>query len=294
MALLPAVQMGGTVGTPRFHEAVDLYLQGLRAAGRSRYTVKGRCSALSTLKAFAKSDDLRRVSRTIPAFLSGQFAVLDHNSATLKWQQLHLFCVFCVKKGWLKDNPFDNLSAPRLRDKLVRPLTDTQLRRLFEAGDTWDKAILTVLLSTGMRVSELTALRWPDVDGDTLQVYGKGGKERLVALGVAGSRVLAELPRNGHHVFPFQTSSIQDRFHRLSVRSGVHVHAHLLRHSCADRLRQSGVGIEDIGVILGHSDLSTTMRYLGRESERALEAQRRMNPADALLGGGDGGGPASS
>jgi len=125
--LLPAVQMGGTVGTPRFHEAVDLYLQGLRAAGRSRYTVKGRCSALSTLKAFAKSDDLRRVSRTIPAFLSGQFAVLDHNSATLKWQQLHL--------------------------------------------------------------------------------------------------------------------------------------------------------------ILGHSDLSTTMRYLGRESERALEAQRRMNPADALLGG---------
>ena len=124
------------------------------------------------------------------------------------------------------------------------------------------------------------------VDGDTLQVYGKGGKERLVALGVAGSRVLAELPRNGHHVFPFQTSSIQDRFHRLSVRSGVHVHAHLLRHSCADRLRQAGVGIEDIGMILGHSDLSTTMRYLGRESERALEAQRRLNPCDALLGDG--------
>ena len=277
------------MGTPRFHEAVDLYLQGLQAAGRSPYTVKGRRCALSTLRDFAKSDDLRQVSRTIPSFLSGQFAILDHNSATLKWQQLRQFCVFCVKKGWLKDNPFDDLPAPAMRAKIVRPLTDAQLHRLFEVGDVWDGAILAILLGTGMRVGELTALRWQDVDGDTLRLYGKGGKERLVALGVAGSRVLSELPRNGHHVFPFQTSSIQDRFHRLSERSGVHVHAHLLRHSCADRLRQAGVGIEDIGMILGHSDLSTTMRFLGRESERALEAQRRLNPADALLGrGGDG------
>lgn len=274
------------MGTPRFHEAVDLYLQGLQAAGRSRYTVKGRCSALSTLKAFAKSDDLRQVSRTIPAFLSNQFAILDHNSATLKWRLIRHFCVFCVKKGWLRECPFDNLPPPLMRVKVVRPLTDAQLHRLFEVGDVWDRAILTILLSTGMRVGELAALRWPDIDGDTLRVYGKGGKERLVALGMAGYRVLSELPRNGHHVFPFKVSSIEDRFHRLSVRSGVHVFAHLLRHSCADRLRQAGVGIEDIAVILGHSNLSTTMRYLGRESERALEAQRRFNPADALLGDG--------
>lgn len=274
------------MGTPRFHDVIERYLQNLQAAGRSPWTVRGRRCALSGLACFANSDDLRHVCCAIPAYLSAEFDRLDHNSVRLKWWTLHHFCAWCAKHGWLKtrDNPFETLPPPLLHLKIVRPLTDAQLYRLFEVGDRWDRAILTILLSTGMRIGELASLSWRDMDGDVLRIYGKGGKERLVGLGLAGVRALAELPHNGYHVFPFKLSSIEDRFCRLSKRSGVHVHAHLLRHTWADRMRQAGVSVEDIALLLGHSSTTITMHYLGREQERALEAQRRLNPADALLG----------
>lgn len=284
MVLLPAVEEN-TVGTPKARDCIDRYLESLQAAGRSEHTVRARRCTLLGLWAFAKSDNLRHVCCAIPPYLSAQFDRLDHNSVSVYWRQLHHWCGWCVNRGYLKnnDNPFESLARPLMHLKVVRPLTDPQLHQLFQAADTWDRAILIVLLSTGMRVGELVSLRWPDVDSDTLRVYGKGGKERLVALGVAGSRVLSNLPRNGHSIFPFKVSSIENRLQRLSQRSGVHVHAHLLRHTSADRLRQSGVNIEDISILLGHSSTTITMCYLGREPERALEEQRLHNPADALL-----------
>ena len=73
---------------------------------------------------------------------------------------------------------------------------------------------------------------------------------------------------------------------RLGDRTGVHFSARVLRHAFCDRFIGAGGTVEELSVILGHKSPSTTMLYLHHRHEhgRALEAQRRLNPADTLLG----------
>jgi integrase len=75
------------------------------------------------------------------------------------------------------------------------------------------------------------------------------------------------------------------RMWRLSERTGIPFHAHLLRHSFAMRFIRAGGTIDELSRLLGHAKIDTTMIYLRADlEERALAAQRKFNPCDALLG----------
>jgi integrase/recombinase XerD len=154
----------------------------------------------------------------------------------------------------------------------------------------WDRALILLLLGSGLRFGEVAGLSWKDVDGDEITVFGKGGKVRVIAPGKQAMAALRALPRDGAKLWDCGDWGLRYRLGKLGRATGLHVYPHRFRHTFADRFLQNGGAIDELATILGHARLDTTMIYLrARQQERALEAQRKWNPADALLGSPDGG-----
>lgn len=167
-------------------------------------------------------------------------------------------------------------------------LSDAEVRALL-AACSWsgvtacrNRALIVMLYRAGLRISEALALHPKDLDleGCAVRVlYGKGGKSRTAGIDPGAAEALREwlqvrsrLPLVGHGAPLFctargntiTTAYVRSFLPRLGRRAGIakRVHAHGLRHTHASQLREEGV---DIGVIsrqLGHSDISTTARYL--------------------------------
>jgi integrase/recombinase XerD len=138
------------------------------------------------------------------------------------------------------------------------------------------RAALTTAYAAGLRVSEVTGLRIADIDSGRMMIrieHGKGGKERYVMLSaqlLAILRTYWRLARPEHWLFPGRdaTRPIEPTTLHAACRSaraaagiGKKVTVHVLRHSFATHLLESGVDIRVIQVLLGHAHLSTTARY---------------------------------
>ena len=116
---------------------------------------------------------------------------------------MHGFYRDLVEAGERRDDPVENLEAPRLFKRLPKVLSEDEVERLLAAPDVAtpaglrDKAMLELLYATGLRVSELVGLRLPQIDlkGGFLLAFGKGSKERVVPVGEEAERSLGALSR---------------------------------------------------------------------------------------------------
>lgn len=266
-------------------EAIAAYLQALAAAQRSAIYLKMMGYSLRRWEAYVNDPVLSRAIDTVNDFLSRRFITLSHNSGVQEFHRFRLFLDYCVAQHWLKENPLRRLRAPRTRDVDVNVLTDEELRRLLDVATPIARAILIIFLGSGMRLGELERLRWSDIHGDELVLHGKGDKDRRVAPGQMAMAAIMSLPCTQPTVLPFGRMGIDYHIRQTAKKAAVPLHCHQLRHTFADRFIRSGGTVEDLAHILGHSNLQTTMVYIRRhQQERALEAQRRYNPCDALLG----------
>jgi len=274
------------VGVP-LSEAITRYLESLAAGRRSPLYLRVlRSTFRQWLRYISGGCPLSRAAGGVNAYLAQRLAPLSHNSACQEFHRVRQFFDYCVAERWLEKNPLRCLRAPRPQAVEIDVLSDDELRRLLLAGDHVERVVIMVLLGSGMRLGELGRLTWADVRGDELLLHGKGGKERRVAPGRVALAALYSLPRTGDAVLPYGVSNLKRRLRVLSERTGVHFHAHVLRHTFAHRFIAAGGTVEELSFVLGHSNLNTTMIYIRRhQQERALEAQRRLNPCDALLGG---------
>ena len=171
--------------------------------------------------------------------------------------------------GAPSDDPFfDPLPVVLSADEVVRFLEAVPSLKA--------RAALTTAYAAGLRVSEVTGLRVADIDSGRMMIrieHGKGGKERYVMLSaqlLAILRTYWRLARPGHWLFPGRdaTRPIEPTTLHAACRSaraaagiGKKVTVHVLRHSFATHLLESGVDIRVIQVLLGHAHLSTTARY---------------------------------
>lgn len=186
------------------------------------------------------------------------------------------FLNFCLKKGMKVLDPNVVEMAKTADKKLEIPDTAGVMRLLDCSGlSLRDKAILEVLYSTGMRVSELVAANVRDIRDNSrgLQVLGKGGKTRVVFLSDRARNALGAYLRelSGKHEPMF----VRDDGRRLAVRTvqhmigvagdkctvGVRMTPHVLRHCFATNLLCNGADIVSIKEMLGHANISTTARY---------------------------------
>jgi len=169
--------------------------------------------------------------------------------------------------------------------------TEDQVQILLDlAGlSTRDRAILEVLVATGLRASELLALDAGDVRDDLVHVrHGKGDKARFVPLSARARKAVEPLlDRCADEHSPVFVNAWGDRLSRRGLHRIVAAHLrkaglkgslHTLRHTAATRWINHGVGLRSVQAMLGHSDLSTTAVYLGVATDKLVAEVRRCLP----------------
>jgi site-specific recombinase XerD len=191
-----------------------------------------------------------------------------------------------------------SLRKPRVPAKLVEPVADDAMRSLLAAAGVRDRAILLLLLDTGLRVSEAAALRLGDLRADgTLKVQGKGAKERIVPVGkTARAAIVRYLGQRGAGSAdealllgrrgPLDARGIQQVVRRLKTRIGVvgRLSPHSLRHTFARSYLVNGGDVFSLQRILGHTTLDMVKRYVALADVDLVTRHAAASPADRLAG----------
>ena len=204
-------------------------------------------------------------------------------------------------------NPVHAMRSPKVEKRLPHVLNEQAVERLVEADAETDKAlsaparlrdraILEVLYSAGLRVGELTGLRWRDIDEELGMVMvraGKGNKDRLVPLGEPALDALrawrAAMPVASSPDHPVITNlrggrltprSVQKLVARRLLLAGLDtpITPHGLRHCFATHMLNAGADLRSIQEMLGHSSLATTQRYTHVSVRHLQEVYRRAHP----------------
>jgi integrase/recombinase XerC len=210
---------------------------------------------------------------------------------------LRSFITWAQGAGVIADPPQfpKRVRAARLAYKAIPRKDQKRLIRHVEGKRSpRDLAILHVLLDCGLRVSELCALKWRDVEvserkGDLAVWEGKGGKHRSVPIGKDCRRALEAL-RGGHAapdapVFPSRKGAtegkpltpraVQKLLERYGKPLGLEISPHMCRHSCAKDMLDRGVQVTAVQAILGHDNVTTTLGYLTSSPEDLRRAVER-------------------
>ncbi len=218
---------------------------------------------------------------------------------------LKAFFKFLILEDLIQHNPTDLLEAPKTRRKLPDTLSVEELELLFSAIDlstyegTRNKAILEVMYSCGLRVTELTELRISNIYADVefIRVIGKGNKERLIPIGASAIKYIQiYIETIRQHLTPKKNCEdivfLNRRGGKLSrvmifyiiksltEKSGLkkNIHPHTLRHSFATHLVEGGADLRAVQEMLGHESISTTEIYTHLDREFLRDTLHRFHP----------------
>lgn len=208
------------------------------------------------------------------------------------------FFRWLAREGEVTVNPALGLRAPKNRRKLPQVLDTDEMAALVEVPTDSpqairDRALLELLYSSGLRVSEVVSVRWIDLDlGDgQLRVTGKGGKTRIVPVGRKALEALANLreqetPSVQSTIFtgragkPLSTNAVRARLKLRANEQGIwkRVYPHLLRHSCASHLLESSGDLRAVQELLGHADIGTTQIYTHLDFQHLAKVYDAAHP----------------
>lgn len=217
-----------------------------------------------------------------------------------KLAAIRTFFRFLLRRGMLAKNPAELIATPKKEQRLPFHLDIDQATALMEAPDpdhkhaARDRAILELLYSSGLRVSELTGLNIGEVDltSGMVRVMGKGGKERIVPVGSYASKAVQEylgqrdatlhtdalfLNSRGSRINRRSVQQIVDR-HVLRIAAFKRISPHTLRHTFATHLLEGGADLRAIQELLGHASLSTTQKYTHVGIDRLMEVYDKAHP----------------
>lgn len=217
------------------------------------------------------------------------------------YRRMHAFWNWCLKQELVEHDPFLKLRAPRLTELHKPALSTDEVKRLLDGctGKDWqrlrDRAILLVCLDTGLRLSELLAMRVADGKRDRFIVTGKGRKQRVVFLSAqtryAISKYLSNCPYRLNDYDPLwwgergrmTFEGMRMVFRHLSERTGVKVTSHTLRRTFATDLIRDETPLEAVRQLLGHSSLQAMAHYLRLTETDLQQMHERHSPVKRIL-----------
>ncbi|HEY7088557.1 MAG TPA: tyrosine recombinase XerC [Tepidisphaeraceae bacterium] len=242
--------------------------------------------------------------REFLAYLYGQN--YTKSTTARKLATLRSFYKFLIRRGVVSVNPLSTIRTPKQEKRLPKTLDLEQVQKLLDApgdGDLLsarDKAMLEVLYSSGIRVSELVELEMQDLDlqEGVLRVKGKGRKDRLTPIGSQAIKAIqryfdlrqqdsrCQQSSQGQRVFlnkhgeSLSTRSVRRKLDKYLVQAGLDpgISPHTLRHSFATHLLNNGADLRSVQELLGHQSLSTTQIYTHLTTSRMKEAYDAAHP----------------
>jgi len=265
--------------------SIDDYLAHLQVERRmSPHTFDAYRRDLDALNAFATQEaaDVETLhTEQVRAFIASEHRRgLSPKSLQRRLSACRSFYRWLLRHGRIHANPAQPIRAPKAPRKLPQVLDPDEAKALVEVPTDVplglrDRALLELFYSSGLRLSELCALRWQDLDlvGGLVTVLGKGNKQRSVPVGSFARTALAawmqdQQAASDAFVFPgrkgpMSSRGVQARLRTLAQRQGLfkRVHPHLLRHSFASHVLESSGDLRGVQELLGHADISTTQIY---------------------------------
>jgi len=269
----------------------------------SSLTIKNYFIDLDQFLKFLKRDtgntDIEEVTHaTIRKFLSGM-GNFKKTSVSRKISCLRTFFKFLTREKIIASNPARFGYLPKKEQRLPYFLSIDETAKIIESPDSSDagirdRAIMEILYATGMRVAELSGLDLSDIDvlSETVRVFGKGRKERVLPIGKSaleslgrylekrkksnGDKKAAVLNAKGGRL---TSRGIEAIIAKYAVQTGLKkVTPHTFRHSFATHLLSNGADLKMVQELLGHASLSTTQIYTHITPERLKEIYNKAHP----------------
>lgn len=237
----------------------------------------------------------------IRTFISRLYGKNKRVSISRKLASIRTFYEFLIRNGTIKSNPAKLVPTPKGEKRLPTFLTVDEVVKLVETPgsdnvyESRDRAILELLYSCGLRVSELVGINLNNLDltSMSVKVLGKGNKERMVPLGSKASAAIKtylsqrlDLKPEDDYLFVnsrggrLSTRSIDRIIKKYAAISGIpkNISPHVLRHTFATHLLGGGADLRAIQEMLGHKSLSTTQRYTHISIEKIMEIYDKTHP----------------
>ncbi len=286
---------------------IDKFIRHLDFERRlSPQTSKNYRRDLEALVAFCKESDVgswgQLDSEHIRAFAATSFRRgLGAKSIQRRLSACRTFFRYLIREKHVDNNPVTSVAAPKGKKRLPGNLDADRMARLLDIpGDgpivDRDRAILELLYSSGLRLSELTDLNCGDIDMQdrTVRVTGKGNKDRIIPVGRHALKALQRwnLSRAEFAASEESAMFVSNRGTRISPRSvqarvahwarvqgiDVKVYPHLFRHSFATHLLESSHDLRGVQELLGHANISTTQIYTHLDFQYLAQIYDRTHP----------------
>ncbi len=297
--------------------AIAEYLIACEVENKSPRTVQAYAE---TLRVFMRWVTLEPLAATVASFAvpdAYRFlkAVADSGVAAgtrhRRFREVRAFFSWCVRMGYAPRNPWLAIRTPRLEYRVIRPFAAAEIESLLAVCDPAtefgcrNRALIWLLLDTGLRASEILRVELVDVDWAAQRIHvrhGKGRRQRVVPFGARPAVMLRAYlddfrgwapgclflravgrPRRPLHLFALTTL-----FDRLGARAGVaDAHAHRFRHTFATWALEHHAREIDVQHLLGHATPHMLQRYAATyDATRAAEAHADFSPAARLAGAG--------
>lgn len=211
------------------------------------------------------------------------------------------FYKFLLIENRIQDDPVDNLQMPKKWERVPKALAVSDVKALLEAKFSAktalrDSAMLELLYSSGLRVSELVNIKLGDihVDAGFIRVLGKGSKERIVPVNLRAleriKRYMTEerpgilKKRQSQYLFITRTGGpmTRQRFWQtlkaIGKQAGIELSPHTIRHCFATHLLEGGADLRSVQKMLGHADISTTQIYTKVTTDRIKKVFKTYHP----------------
>lgn len=271
----------------------------------SPYTLINYQRQLEKIVVILQQNDIQSWQQVTPSVVRFVLAQsrkegLHERSLALRLSALRQFLNYLVVQGELKVNSAVGISAPKQSKYLPKNMDMEQVQQLLtneskEPIDLRDKAMMELMYSSGLRLSELQSLNLNSINirSREVRVIGKGNKERILPFGRYASQAIQQWLKvrllfnpKDEALFVSQLGnrishrSIQKRMETWGIRQGLngHLNPHKLRHSFATHMLENSSDLRAVQELLGHSNLSTTQIYTHLDFQHLAQVYDKAHP----------------
>ena len=269
----------------------------------SMNTINSYLSDIKAYQEFKKGDILSSTKEDILAYLK-TIKNLESTTISHKISSLKSFFKYYQKREKIKATPLANIKSPKIAKKLPTYLTLEEVSKLLDVEikspyDARNKAILELLYSSGIRISELCNMQTSNYNSYEciIRLIGKGSKERIIPLGDYAISVLEDYinnyrpkinKKNINSIFINNRGDAISRqfifkvIKKERLKKGIrkNVSPHTLRHTFATHLLQNGADLRIIQELLGHENISTTQIYTHVSNQELKNDYQKFFPRD--------------